>query len=290
MPRAKADGVELEYDSFGDPADPPLLLIMGLATQMIGWPEGFCALLAGRGFHVTRFDNRDIGLSTWLDGLPEPDLIALMSGDPSTAPYLLEDMAGDAVAVLDALGTARAHIVGISMGGMIAQEVAIKHPERVLSLCSIMSTTGDHAVGQPSQEALAAILLPAGADRDGAIERGVTVLKVISSPGYPPTEQWMRDRSADSYDRAYHPEGGTRQFAAIVASPDRTGALHAVTVPTVVIHGEEDRLVDVSGGKATAAAVPGAELVLFPGLGHDLPEALWPAFADAIERNAARAA
>lgn len=290
MPRAKADGVELEYDSFGDPADPPLLLIMGLATQMIGWPEAFCELLAGRGFHVTRFDNRDIGLSTQLDNVPAPDLMAIMSGDPSSAPYLLEDMARDAVAVLDTLGAQRAHIVGISMGGMIAQEVAIKHPERVLSLCSIMSTTGDHAVGQPSQEALAAILLPPGTDRESAIERGVTVLKVISSPGYPPTEQWMRERTAAAYDRAHRPEGGARQFAAIVASPDRTGALRELAVPTVVIHGEDDRLVDVSGGKATAAAIPGAELVLLPGLGHDLPEALWPVFADAIARNAARAA
>ncbi|HEU5332823.1 MAG TPA: alpha/beta hydrolase [Actinocrinis sp.] len=290
MPRAKADGVELEYDSFGDPADPPLLLIMGLATQMIGWPEGFCELLAGRGFHVTRFDNRDIGLSTQLDGVPKPDLMAIMGGDPATAPYLLEDMARDVVALLDTLDAARAHVVGISMGGMIAQELAIRHPERVLSLCSIMSTTGDRSVGQPSQEALTAILLPPGTDRESAIERGVTVLKVISSPGYPPTEQWMRDKTAAAYDRAFHPEGGARQFAAIVASPDRTEGLRALTLPTVVIHGEDDRLVDVSGGKATAAAVPDAELVLLPGLGHDLPEALWPVFADAIARNAARAA
>lgn len=289
MPRAKADGVELEYDSFGDPADPPLLLIMGLATQMTGWPPEFCELLAARGFHVTRFDNRDIGLSTQLDGLPAPDLMAIMGGDPSTAPYLLEDMARDALGVLDAVGAPRAHIVGASMGGMIAQELAIKHPERVRSLCSIMSTTGERSVGQPSQAAMAALLLPAAADREGAIERGVTVLKVISSPGYPPTEEWMRDRIGDAFDRAYHPAGGARQLAAIVASPDRTEALRALSVPTIVLHGEDDQLVDVSGGKATAAAIPGAELVLFPGLGHDLPEALWPAFADAIERNAARA-
>jgi pimeloyl-ACP methyl ester carboxylesterase len=290
MPRAKADGVELEYDSFGDPADPPLLLVMGLSTQMIGWPEEFCGLLAGRGFHVTRFDNRDIGLSTQFDDAPAPDLMALMGGDPSTAPYLLADMARDAVGVLDTLGVERAHVVGASMGGMIAQELAIKYPERLLSLCSIMSTTGDRAVGQPSPEAMAALLLPAATDRAGALERGVAVLSVISSPGYPPTQEWMREKTGAAYDRAYHPAGGGRQLAAIVASPDRTEALHAVTAPTVVIHGEEDRLVDVSGGKATAAAIPGAELVLLPGLGHDLPEALWPVFADAIERNAARAA
>jgi pimeloyl-ACP methyl ester carboxylesterase len=289
MPRAETNGVELEYDTFGDPADPPLLLIMGLNTQLIGWPVGFCELLAGRGFHVVRFDNRDIGLSTQFDDVPTPDLMAIMAGDKSAAPYLLEDMANDAAGLLDALGAQRAHIVGASMGGMIAQELVLGHPHRALSLCSIMSTTGDSSVGAPSAAALEVLLLPPGADRDGAIARGIAVLSVISSPGYPPTEQWMRERAAEAFDRAYHPAGGARQLAAIVASPDRTAALHGVTVPTVVLHGEADQLVDVSGGKATAAAIPGAELILFPGLGHDLPEALWPAFVDAIARNAARA-
>jgi pimeloyl-ACP methyl ester carboxylesterase len=289
MPRAKANAVELEYDTLGDPADPTVLLVMGLGTQLIGWPLGFCGLLAGRGFHVVRFDNRDIGLSTQFDDAPTPDLMAIMAGDKSTAPYLLEDMANDAAGLLDALGVDRAHVVGASMGGMIAQELALKHPHRVLSLCSIMSTTGDSSVGQPSADAMAALLLPPGADRDGAIERGVAVLSVISSPGYRPTGQWMRDRTAEAFDRAYHPAGGARQLAAIVASPDRTAALRDVAVPTVVLHGEADQLVDVSGGKATAAAIPGAELILFPGLGHDLPEALWPAFVEAIARNAAPA-
>jgi pimeloyl-ACP methyl ester carboxylesterase len=289
MPRAEANGIELEYDAFGDPADPALLLIMGLGTQLTEWPPEFCRLLAGRGFHVVRYDNRDIGLSTQFDHLPTPDLLAIMTGDTSTAPYLLEDFAHDAAGLLDALGVDRAHIVGASMGGMIAQELVTRYPKRVLSLCSIMSTTGDRAVGQPSPAATAALLLPAATSRASAIERGVAMLKVISSPGYPPTEQWMRDRTGEAYDRAYRPAGGMRQLAALVASPDRTPALREVTVPTVVIHGEADQLVDVSGGKATAAAIPGAELVLYPGLGHDLPEALWTPMIDVIARNAARA-
>jgi pimeloyl-ACP methyl ester carboxylesterase len=289
MPRAKSNGIELEYDSFGDAANPTLLLIMGLRTQMIGWRPEFCGMLAERGFHVVRFDNRDIGLSTQLDHLPVPAVPGLHGSDPFTVPYLLEDMALDTVGLLDALGVDRAHVVGISMGGMIAQELAIRHPDRVRSLCSIMSTTGDRAVGQPTPEARAALFMPEAADREGAIERGVRILSVISSPGYQRTDEWMREHVAEAYDRAYRPAGGARQLTAIIASPDRTSALRGVAVPTVVIHGEADPLIDVSGGKATADAVPGAELLLFPGLGHDLPEALWPTFADAVARNAGRA-
>jgi len=292
MVRAKAsDGIELEYDTFGDPADPPLLLIMGLGTQMTAWDPAFCGLLAERGYHVIRFDNRDIGLSTQLDGLPEPDLFAILGGDPASAPYLMADMAADAAGLLDALGIERAHVVGASMGGMIAQELALEYPERVLSLCSFMSTTGERTVGQPSQEALTAILSPRGADREQAIELGVSVLRVIGSavPEYAVTDEWRRERSAASYDRAYRPDGSARQVAAIAASPDRTAALGGLTMPVLVMHGDRDPLVDVSGGHATAAAIPHAELIIFPGMGHDLPRVLWPAFVEAITGNAAKA-
>jgi len=291
MPRAEANGIELEYDTFGDPADPVLLLIMGLGTQMTAWDPRLCALLAERGFHVIRYDNRDAGLSTQFDQLPEPDVFAILGGDTSTAPYVLADLAADAVGLLDALGIERAHVVGVSMGGMIGQELAINHPERVLSLCSIMSTTGDHAVGQPSHEALAAILAPRGADREQSIEGGVSVLRVIGSPApeLAVTDEWRYQRTAAAYDRAYRPTGGARQFAAIVASPDRTQGLGKLAIPVLVMHGDQDQLVNLSGGEATAAAVPGAELIVFPGLGHDLPEPLWPAFAEAIASTAAKA-
>lgn len=291
MPRAEANGIELEYDTFGAPQDRPLLLIMGLGTQMTAWEPGFCAMLAERGHYVIRFDNRDIGLSTQFDQMPEPDLLAILSGDPRTAPYFLADMADDAVGLLDALGIERAHIVGASMGGMIAQELAIRHSERVLSLCSIMSTTGNHSVGQPSPEAMAVLLAPRATDRAEAIERTVIVQRVIGSktPEYEVTDQVRYDRAVAAYDRAYRPDGGNRQLAAIAASPDRTEALGALKLPVVVIHGDQDPLVDISGGRATAAAIPGAELIVIPGMAHDLPEPLWPACVDAIVANAAKA-
>lgn len=291
MPRAEANGIELEYDTFGSPQDQPLLLIMGLGTQMTAWEPRFCAMLAERGYYVIRFDNRDIGLSTQFDQMPEPDLLAILSGDPRTAPYLLADMADDAAGLLDALGIEQAHVVGASMGGMIAQELTIRHGERVLSLCSIMSTTGNHAVGQPSGEAMAAIMAPRGADRTEAIERAVIVQRVISSqtPEYAVTDEVRYSRAVEAYDRAYRPDGGIRQLAAIAASPDRTEALGTLKLPVLVMHGDQDPLVNISGGRATAAAIHGADLLVFPGMGHDLPEPLWPAFVDAITGNAAKA-
>ncbi len=291
MPRAAANGIELEYDTFGDPACPALLLIMGLGSQLISWDPRFCGMLAERGYYVIRFDNRDIGLSTQFDHLPAPDLGAILGGDTGSAPYVMADMAADAAGLLDALGIERAHVVGASMGGMIAQELAIKYPERVLSLCSFMSTTGDRAVGQPSAEAMAVILAPAGADREAAIGRTVDVLRVIGSktPEYEPTDEWRRQRAAAGHDRAYRPAGGLRQVAAIAACPDRTAALRGLKMPVLVMHGDRDPLVDVSGGYATAAAVPGAELIIYPGLGHDLPQPLFAPFADAITANAQKA-
>lgn len=292
MPRAQANGIELEYDTFGAPQGRPLLLIMGLGTQMTAWDPRFCGMLAERGFHVIRFDNRDIGLSTQFDHAPQPDLLAILGGDPRTALYALADMADDAAGLLDVLGIERAHVVGASMGGMIAQELAMRHSERVLSLCSIMSTTGDHAVGQPTAEAMAAVMSPRGADREEAVSRMIEVQRVIGSkvPEYAVSDDVRYARAVASYDRAYRPDGGTRQLAAIAASPDRTESLGSLKMPVLVMHGDQDPLVDVSGGRATAAAIPGAELVIFPGMAHDLPEPLWPAFVDAIAANAAKAA
>ncbi|MFC1430937.1 alpha/beta fold hydrolase [Streptacidiphilus sp. N1-3] len=291
MPRtpANAQQVEIEYDTFGDPARPTVLLIMGLGQQLTSWREESCEALAGRGFHVVRYDNRDTGLSTFLDAGPRPDLRAIMEGDPSSAPYLLGDMALDALSVLDALGVERAHVVGVSMGGMIGQQLAIDHPERVLSLSSIMSRPGDRVSGNATPEAGALLLRPRPEEREAAIEAGVATLIALGSPGYPEDPAELRIRVAAGYDRSNRPDGFLRQFAAILASPDRTAALHGVTAPTLVLHGAADPLIDRSGGEATAKAVPGAELVIVPGMGHNLPAALWPLIADAVTANAARA-
>jgi pimeloyl-ACP methyl ester carboxylesterase len=289
VPRAQTNGIELEYETFGDPSDPAILLVMGLGIQLLGWDERFCKMLTERGYFVIRYDNRDVGLSTHLDDAPVPDMLALFAGDTSSASYTIEDMAADAVGLLDVLEIEAAHVVGVSMGGMIAQAVAIEHPERVLSLTSIMSTTGDRAVGQPSEAALPALISPAPGDREGYIEYQFGLFKLIGSPAYPPDEEELRALIGALYDRAYYPVGFMRQLAGILASPDRTDGLGSVRVPTLVIHGEEDPLIQPSGGEATANAVPGAKLVKIPGMGHDLPHQLWPMFVDAIVENTERA-
>ena len=289
MPRALADGIELEYDTFGDPARPALLLIAGLGAQLTSWRPEFCRALADRGFHVIRYDNRDCGLSASFDGGPPPDIRAISAGDTSTAPYRIADLARDAAGLLDALGAGAAHVVGASMGGMIAQQLVIDHPDRVLSLCSIMSTTGDRSVGRATPGALAVLAAPQARNREEAAERAVRAAAVIGSPAHPTPTGELRERAAAAYDRAHRPEGFRRQYAAILASPDRTPRLRAVTVPALVVHGADDPLVDSSGGEATAAAIPGAELMVIPGMGHDLPEPLWPVLLDAVVRNAARA-
>ena len=273
---ARVGAVEIAYETFGDRADPPVVLIHGLATQMLGWPDAFCETLAARGLFVVRIDNRDVGLSTHLTDAPPVDLPALLRGDTSSAPYRLSDMAGDVVGLLDALALDSAHLVGASMGGTIAQTVAIEHPGRVRSLTSVMSTTGDPAVGQPSQEALAAVLAPPASDREGAIERTVAAYRVVGSPGFAFDEAGLRERTGRAFDRAHDPSGALRQLAAVWASGDRTAGLREVRAPTLVIHGREDPLAAVSGGIATAEAIPGAELVVLDGMGHDLPRELWP--------------
>jgi pimeloyl-ACP methyl ester carboxylesterase len=285
---ATVGDVELAYETFGDPSDTPLLLVMGLATQMIGWPDEFCRELAGRGLYVIRFDNRDIGLSTHLHAAGAPDILAIMGGNGTGAAYELADLADDTVGFLDALGLDSAHVVGASMGGMIAQLVAIRAPERVRSLTSIMSTTGDPSVGAPAEVALPVLLAPAVFDRDAAIQRAVDTYRVIGSPGFEFDEAALRDRAGLSFDRAHDPAGVARQLAAILTTPDRTADLGKVEVPTLVVHGAQDRLVDVSGGRATAAAIPGAELVVVEGMGHDLPRAVWPQLLDAIAAVVAR--
>jgi pimeloyl-ACP methyl ester carboxylesterase len=285
--RAVVGDVEIAYESFGNRADPSLLLVMGLATQMLGWDERFCAQLADRGFHVVRFDNRDIGLSTHLSEAGVPDLGALLGGEPSATPppYTLLDMARDTVGLLDALDVDSAHVVGASMGGMIAQQLAIGHPDRVRSLTSIMSTT-TRDVGAARPEATAALFLPPPLDADQAVERAIAVYRVIGSPGYPLDEVRLAEVARRSFARGHDPAGVARQFSAIVVSPDRTPGLRELDVPTLVIHGERDPLVQVDGGHATAAAVPGARLVVIPGMGHNLPEPLWPLLVDELVAHA----
>ena len=280
--RGRVGGIELAYETFGARLDPPVLLIMGLGMQMLAWPDDLCRFLAARGLHVIRFDNRDIGLSTHLRDSPRADVIAAFRGDTTTAAYTLSDMAADTAGLLEALGHESAHVVGASMGGMIAQTLAIEHRERVRSLTSIMSTTGDPRVGTATQAAAAVLLAPPATSRDGAVGRAVSAGRVIGSPGFPFDEPAIRDRAARAYDRAYDPPGVARQLVAVLASGDRTGRLRRLRMPTLVIHGADDPLVDVSGGRATAAAIPGAELVVLDGMGHDLPRELWPALADRI--------
>jgi pimeloyl-ACP methyl ester carboxylesterase len=289
VPRAQANGIELEYDTFGDSANPALLLIMGLGMQMLAWREEFCQLLADRGFFVIRYDNRDVGLSTKMEDAGTPDLMALMAGDYSSAKYTLDDMADDAAGLLDALDIDKAHVVGVSMGGMIGQTLAIRHPERVLSLTSIMSTTGNQAVGQPRPDVLGALVTPAPSDREGFIEHQVGLFKLISSPDYPLPEDLLRMVIGQMYDRSYYPVGFLRQLTGILASGDRTAALAELDLPVLVIHGEADPLIQKDGGEATANAIPNAKLVKIPGMGHDLPPQLYERFADEIVANTERA-
>jgi pimeloyl-ACP methyl ester carboxylesterase len=291
MPRAHGNGVELEYETIGDPAGRPLLLVQGLGAQLTSIEDGLCQELASRGFLVIRYDNRDVGLSTWFDHARPVNLAAIYGGDHASLAYTLEDMADDAVAVLDAAGVGSAHVAGISLGGMIAQLLATRHPERVRSLASIMSTTGDRAVGQPTGEAASILIAPMPSDREGFIEQAVVNAKAISSgTAYPFDAEAVRRGAARGFDRAYHPRGTGRQFAAILAAGDRTPALGTIRVPTLVVHGEHDQVIRVSGGEATAAAIGGARLLRVPGLGHELPPGFWPVLADALVELADRGA
>jgi pimeloyl-ACP methyl ester carboxylesterase len=268
-------GIEIAYQRLGNPDVPVVLLIMGVAAQSIHWPDAFCNALINRGLQVIRFDNRDAGLSTHLTDAPPPDLRAVLAGDLSSVSYTLSDMAADAVGLLDVLGFERAHVVGASMGGQIAQAMAIEHPDRVRSLTSMMSTTGNMQVGQPSPDALREVFSgPPAVTRDEVIQRMVRAMRAVGSPGYPSDENEIAERAGRAYDRCYDPVGVARQAIATVASGDRTDSLRHLEVPTLVIHGLADRMCDASGGRATAEAIPGAELVLIEGMGHDLPPGL----------------
>lgn len=280
--------IEICYETFGDPADPAILLIMGLGTQMLAWHEDFCTQLAERGFFVIRHDNRDIGRSTHLDHAPVPSLLQLARRDRN-APYTLADMAADSVGVLDHLGIEQAHIVGASMGGMIAQTVAIRYPQRALSLVSIMSNTGSFWTGQPALTMYALLLKPAPKERDAFIQRGVDTFTRIGGSGYEPDIEDLRDIATRSYDRGIDPRGSSRQLWAIVADRDRTPDLRRLRLPATVIHGADDKLVRPSGGRTTARAIPGAKLVEIPGMGHGLPRGAWPVIVDAIAETANRA-
>lgn len=284
MPQVKANGIEIEYDSFGRETDPAILLIMGFSAQMTVWPEAFCRGLADNGFRVIRFDNRDIGKSSHLLHLGAPNvgelMGKLMSGQQPDAPYSLDDMAADAAGLLEALGIAQAHIVGASMGGMIAQLVAANHPDRTKSMTSIMSTTGKRDLPQAKPEAMAALMTPpASTGREDRIKAAISTWRVIGSPGYPATDEEIRAFAEEQVDRVpYEPTGIARQMAAIVSAPPRNEKLAGVRVPCLVIHGADDPLVPVEGGKDTAASIPGCELVIVPGMAHDFTNALVPIY------------
>ncbi|HZO07001.1 MAG TPA: alpha/beta fold hydrolase [Solirubrobacterales bacterium] len=286
---APANGLEIVYQEMGDPDGEPLFLVMGLATQMIAWHPDFCGLLVDRGFRVVRFDNRDIGRSTKLKAAGLPSRVDMLAGRRATAPYLLSDMARDTFGLMDHLEIGSAHVAGASMGGMIAQTMAINQPARVRSLTSIMSTTGRRFTGMPTLKAFGVLFGGPPKGRDQVIERAVKTFKVIGSPAYPFEEDRIREIAATSYDRGHSAAGVARQLHAILASGDRTTALHDLVVPTSVIHGSADPLIRPSGGRATAAAVPDARLKIIEGMGHDLPQALWTEIADEIAANAARA-
>lgn len=292
MPRATRDAIEFEYDVFGAETGKPLLLIMGLGAQMVLWDEGFCEKLAAEGHRVIRFDNRDIGLSTWLDDLGIPDMAELVAagarGEPMQVPYSLDDMADDAVAVIDALGIDAAHICGASMGGMIAQALAIRHPARVRSLTSIMSTTGNPDLPPASPEAMAVLTEPMPDDRAAVVERSIKSDAIIGSPGYPGEPDVLRERAGMLFDRSFHPVGSARQMAAIMAHGDRRPALQELDVPALVIHGQADALVPVEGGIDTHEAIAGSELMLIDGMGHNLPPQLWDSIVARISALTAR--
>ena len=288
MPRVRTNGVDIEYESFGHVDDPVILLIMGFAAHLTVWPEPLCYGLAAKGFRVIRFDNRDIGKSTHLMDKGSPVAAELMakraSGEQLEVPYSLDDMAADAVGLLDAIGIAKAHIVGASMGGMIAQLMAVNHPAKTKSLVSIMSTTGRGDLPQAKPEAMAALMTPpASAGREDRIQAAIGAWRVIGSPGYPASDAELRAFAERQVDRApYEPTGIARQLAAVIAAPPRNVVLRTVRVPTLVIHGADDPLIPIAGGKDTAESIAGAELVVVPGMGHDFSQALVPVYLKLI--------
>ncbi len=290
MPKAKANNIEIEYDTFGDSSSKPLLLVMGLGAQMITWFEELCMMFVDKGFYVIRFDNRDVGLSTKFEEAGVPNILkeysARQRGKTISPPYTVEDMADDAVGLLDALNIEKAHICGASMGGMIVQIIAFRHPTRVLSLTSIMSTTGNPNLPQPKPEILQLLLKPAPTDRQAYIEESTKRRRIYYGSGFPFPEDEYRELAATFYDRSFYPQGMVRQIWAILGTENRVPKLGSIKVPTLIIHGGDDPLVPVEGGKETAASIPGAELIIIEGMGHSLPPETWPQIVDAIANNA----
>jgi pimeloyl-ACP methyl ester carboxylesterase len=286
MPKVNANNIQIEYDTFGDPSSKPLLLVMGLGAQMIRWDEEFCEQLVRRGFYVIRFDNRDVGLSTKFEEAGIPDLMAVMNavqdGETVETPYSLEDMADDAVGLLDALNIDKAHICGASMGSFISQIVAYRHPSRVLSLTSIMGSTGNPNLPQAKPEAMRLLLTPMPTEREAYIEASIKRSQVLYGSGFRFDEERVRINTGNAYDRCFYPHGFTRQLVAIVTNGNRKPKLASVNVPTLVIHGADDPLVPVEGGKDTAEAIPNAKLLIIDGMGHSLPPETWPQIVEAI--------
>lgn len=283
--------VELCYQTYGDPGDPTVLLVMGLGGHLTWWPDRMCRMLALEGFHVVRYDNRDVGRSTRVRArVGKASVVQAFLGRPVAAPYTMADLAEDGVLLLDHLGVDRAHVAGVSMGGMIAQTIAVDHPDRVLSLTSIMSTTGNRRVGWQHPRLIPSLLSPRRPDLESYVASTALMARLIGSPAYTDTPEGIRARAVETHGRGVSGSGILRQMLAILTQPDRTRALGGLRIPVSVVHGKQDRMVHVSGGRATAAAVPGARLTLVEGMGHDLPAGLWPLFVDVISRTAARAA
>jgi pimeloyl-ACP methyl ester carboxylesterase len=290
MASAHCNGIQIEYETFGERASPALLLIAGNGAQLIVWERAFCERLVRAGFFVIRFDNRDTGLSTKFEAAGVPDIMAtvtaLMSGKPVQPPYTLEDMADDAAGLLTALGIAQAHVCGMSMGGMIAQLLACRHPEQVLSLTSLMSTTSNPALPQARPEVIAAMLAPVPMEREAGIEHMLKVWRTIWSPGFPFETQRVRTFLEQSHDRCLYPQGMARQNVAVITNGDRSRRLAALRLPALVIHGSADPLIPVAGGEDTARAIAGARLLIIPGMGHDMPTPASVRIADAIAGHA----
>ena len=285
-----APDVELCYQTFGDPADRPMLLVMGLGGPMTWWDPQLCRMLAAEGFFVIRYDNRDTGRSSRIPHrVSRSTLVKAFAGAPVRAPYSMSDLASDAVGLLGHLGINAAHLVGVSMGGMIAQTVAIEHPDRVRSLTSIMSTTGRRTVGWQHPSLLPGLVAPRRPGREAYIKSSAAVWRLIGSPAYPEDRAEVERRAGETFDRGVSASGVMRQMLAVITQPNRAERLRRVEAPTLVIHGLADKMVHVSGGRATARAIPGAELLLIDGMGHDLPGQLYDTFVTAIRRNADRA-
>jgi pimeloyl-ACP methyl ester carboxylesterase len=285
----KVGDVELCYETFGDPADAPLLLIMGLGTQMIAWRPDFCRMLVDRGFFVIRFDNRDIGRSTHMQGVRPPTLRQMVTRDGRAAAYTLDDMADDAAGLLDCLGIDAAHVVGASMGGMIGQVMAGRHPEKVLTLTSIMSNTGNRWDSTPGLKVMPFFIAKRPKTKEEAAERSVKLFRVVGSTAFERDDDEIRELAETSFERGGGDGSGSgRQVAAVFATGDRTEAVRRIKAPTLVIHGTADKLAPPRGGKATAKAIPGSKLVLIDGMGHDMPRGVWPRLVDLIAEHAAR--